>query len=258
MRARDWTWGVLFVVGLVVVGAFVFEVARRFIVSPTLDLLSGGMAAFLGAFFAFLFVRFSQLLEARSERIRKGYSELVQLEYFFNLCLEVAGANTEIRAAMIKSLRTGELTANRLRPFPIRTASIPDLLDLKYIDRVFRLMVSLMRRNEDMEMHERWNEGLQKTVLQSPETPSAHAAYLANAGRLADSLAEEQKSFRRLRRKLIALISENRVRIEADKPTLLRLIVWPRRMRDRRLMRKVSGECGTLKAEFRERVKGLT
>lgn len=57
------------------------------------DFSTAAVSAFLGAFFAFLFVRFGEFFAAYSERITSGHSALVKLEHLANLNMGIISDN---------------------------------------------------------------------------------------------------------------------------------------------------------------------
>lgn len=147
--------GVAFLVALVAIGGGVAFFAVLRTSHPKAYGLSLG--AFLGAFFAFLFVRLGDALTIMYKRKEKHLGALVILQHRLTYLLVIVDDNIWLAEGFLKTVSTdvghrGEVKAsgNRLSPLPVDEDLPTDLTNLDLINDLLSFNVHLRKMNESM------------------------------------------------------------------------------------------------------------
>ena len=149
---------ILFIILLAFVFATSFHIFNKILIN-TDPLLSGtAMAAFLGAFFAFLFVRIGDFLKAYSDRMTKSHSTLVKLEHLLNNLLGKLDDNIFMIETFENHYKNYEnsndklfVWGNRLKPVDQIGDLITSVANIDLTNELFILDVHLRKLNESME-----------------------------------------------------------------------------------------------------------
>jgi len=151
---------ILFAILLAFIAALCFYAFQKLFISFDAVITGIAAAAFLGAFFAFLFVRIGDFLRAYYDRSEKGYSTLVKLEFRLNSLLGRLDDNVYLIETFEKIYSQYEkqqgthnifLWANRLQPVGQLDDLIPGLTNIDFLNDLFRFDVHLRKLNESME-----------------------------------------------------------------------------------------------------------
>lgn len=120
-------------------------------------LLEGFIGAFMGAFFAFLFIRLGDTLTRFYERMAQDRTALVTLQHYFNDCLGIIGDDLyicDVYFAYYDELHSGEprvsVFANDFHPIPIRRELLLSLLNLDFINELSTFTVHVRKLNDSM------------------------------------------------------------------------------------------------------------
>lgn len=84
---REKVSAILFLVILVFVAVFCWQVFNKLFIQTSTQFSNTAVAAFFGAFLAFLFIRIGEFFKSFSERINKGHNALTKAEYLLNSLL---------------------------------------------------------------------------------------------------------------------------------------------------------------------------
>lgn len=149
----------LFVIILAFIAVFSAEVFNKLFIDVDNKFTEAASGAFLGAFLAFLFVRFGDFFKSYSDRVTKGHSALIKLEHSLNSLLGDLDDNAYIidifetnykKHSDHSSQNSVFLWGNRLS----EVASIGDvkleLLNIDFINELFILDVHLKKLNDSM------------------------------------------------------------------------------------------------------------
>lgn len=167
--------GILKVMGLAIIFAFVFIFATHIFynifIKHAPGYINNAIGAFMGAFFAFLFLRVADWMGKKAERKKKDQRALVRLEH---LCNENAnniydniseiGKFTETARYCLKSRQLFRYVS-RLQKIPLNR-EIPLLLtNLGLINELLSFNVDLIRVNRDIETLNRFFESIKGASL---------------------------------------------------------------------------------------------
>jgi hypothetical protein len=150
---------VLFVIILAFLGVFAVEVFHKLFVVSDEKFTESASGAFLGAFLAFVFVRFGDFFKSYSDRTLKNHAALVKLEYALNGLLDSLDDNvfvietfeTIYSAHMRQEQKNVFIWANRLHSVQSLNDLIPDLLNIDLINELFTHNIHLRKLNDSME-----------------------------------------------------------------------------------------------------------
>ena len=133
------------------------------------------IGAFLGAFFAFIFMRLNEVFNKIYERQKRNYNALVRFEY---ICCEnldnISNAIFVIdgfEKAIIAALQDNQLViyGNKLHPLLFNESLLMDFVTIDFMNKVLSYQVDLHKINHDIEtINEMYstfkNAAIQKTI----------------------------------------------------------------------------------------------
>jgi len=131
------------------------------------NLIQVGLSAFMGAFFAFLFIKLAELLTKVSERINKHYNAMVKIEHHFNDYLNYISDNRFLIKNFIKALKKGGIYINRFALLPIEKDITLELLDLPLINKIFSFNTNIRKMNNSMETINNWYDEIKGAYLKA-------------------------------------------------------------------------------------------
>lgn len=132
-----------------VIGITTYCIGSRFTWNLT---LSSTLSAFMGAFFAFLFVRLGEISEKIYQRQIRNYNALVSIEHNLNQCLNEISSNLFVSAQIRKISEKLEkpnvvpITFNKLQPFGIEFEII-QLTNLDFINDMAEFLSDIKKMN---------------------------------------------------------------------------------------------------------------
>lgn len=196
---REKISAILFLVILIFVAVFCWQVFNKLFIQINTQFSNSAVAAFFGAFLAFLFIRIGDFFKSYSERISKGHNALIKVEYSLNSLLGQLDDNvyvTEIFEKLydsnVKNQKNSHvfIWANRLTPVRVLDDLLIDLLNIDLINELFLLNDGLRKLNDSMETinlayKESKDALISKTI--NPEN------YIENLTRIHKSLLEIRK-----------------------------------------------------------------
>lgn len=149
----------LFVVILAFITVFSAEVFYKLFIDVDNKLTEAASGAFLGAFLAFIFVRFGDFFKSYSDRVTKGHIALVKLEHSLNSLLgdlddnayiiDIFETNYKKHADQIAQ-NSVFLWGNRLSEVTLIGDVKLELLNIDLINELFILDVHLKKLNDSM------------------------------------------------------------------------------------------------------------
>jgi hypothetical protein len=221
------------------------------------NLLPGVAAAFVGAFFAFGFMRLGDVLSRRRERWMRHHNALVRLERLTNEQVDAlmhsvyqldgmtAGINDALGRGGIPML------GNRPHPIPLDQDIEFDLANLDLINDVVAHRIHLSRINRDQEMISSAVSDLQTAFLDRLIDKDSYAANLT---------AFHDGQLPTLKKHVVATVSEtkvlaakSRVRLDRDRPWSNRAMLLTRTTRyEKDFSKAVECELRVLEVEINQ------
>lgn len=185
---------------LAIVFSFIFvfglQIFESLFIEPDDKFISNASSAFLGAFFAFLFVRIADFFKAYADRVAKGYDTLVKLQYMFNSLMSAVDDNIYvieyfegIYSKNIESVSPSVpfVWANRLGQAPLFGELLPDLLNADLANELFSLNTEIRKLNDSCESTNLgYKEAKDAFIAKNIET----SAYIDNLTMLHERLLE--------------------------------------------------------------------
>lgn len=130
------------------------------------------IGAFLGAFFAYLFMRFRDVFASIYERQKKNFNALVRLEY---LCCENMDSIQnniwiidDFSNTSGEALKKGQpvIYGNRLHALPFPDDILIDLVGIDFMNEILSYKVSFTRLNHDIETINVMYDGFKNAFMQ--------------------------------------------------------------------------------------------
>jgi len=141
---------------LVIIFAFIFVfsvfIFQKIFFEKNIDYISSGLSAFMGAFFAFLFLRIAQWLDSLYVQRKEHFETLIKLEQLCNEYLGIVIENKVQIEDWIKALESKTRWGNRLQKFPRDREICLKLKDFNLLNDTFRLDMEARRLNESIEI----------------------------------------------------------------------------------------------------------
>ena len=177
------------------------------------------IAAFAGAFFAFLFLRMGEILGKYYQRQVKHFNALVSMEVFLNELGTIIHDNIYLLPTFRATINSGNVYASTLRPLPIRRDYYEQLHDIKLINEVYKLNYDIRRINDDQESANNWYLHLREIYTTGKMAPDH---YIENAKILSENLKVIQAGLILLLDDVVRLNAMSKIRATLDKPLLTR------------------------------------
>jgi hypothetical protein len=198
---REKVSAIMFLVILVFVAVFCWQVFNKLFIQTSTQFSSAAIAAFFGAFLAFLFIRIGEFFKSYSERINKSHNALVKIEHLLNSLLGELDDNVyvietfeELYKNNVKNQEQSRVFvwANRLTPVKVLDDLLIDLLNIDLINELFILNVRLRKLNDTIEtINGAYKES--KDLLISKTIDPAN--YKENLSRIRENLLKIKKFF---------------------------------------------------------------
>jgi len=179
----------LYYVLLLIVTAFVFILVANFfnqLFQANLEYVNNILGAFMGAFFAFIFLRIAELFKDAQRRIREHHNALIRLDYLFNDYHNIISDNDSTIDRLIEKVKDS-LEKNYLldyhynfRSFPIEKETLLKLMNIDLINRLYSLNVSLTKMNDDLNTMDKAYLKLKQLRLEKRIGPEVYKINMQN------------------------------------------------------------------------------
>lgn len=153
-------------------------------------------AAFMGAFFAFLFLRLGEALTLIYKRQGTNRNALVKMQHHFNDCLNLINDNMFIIDTFFSIFKNysdqeePRIFSNRLKSIPIEKDLVIDLMNIDIINEIYTLHVDFRKLNDSMEMANNMITGPSEAFIGKIIN---HTTYVANINHLIPLMQDLKK-----------------------------------------------------------------
>lgn len=211
---------------------------------------------FVGAFFAFIFVRLGEALTRIYERKALHYNAVIRLQHYFNDILNTLNDNSFVMKDFCKIfsdevIDRGKtpLYANRLHEIPFSKEDIIDLANLTFANAVFNFNVHVAKLNNSIVSTNRSYEQFSSAFV---DGKIDRDSYIANVKRHKDRLSELQGFVEETKEDGIRLLACARV-LSKNAPFLSRVICRVAKVTTSQTFeRDVASEINVLRQEILE------
>lgn len=239
------------IIVLAVIFGFFFVVANLLFGNIFIDQSAGyitdGVSAFMGAFFAFLFLRLGDFFSRIAIREKIAYNELVYLQLFFADSLSFLQETRIKLEDFIDSLNSGNFWPGFFSEFPTRDKG--DLLNLDNIDllnKALKLMIDIRRVNDGLRTANQWNIKLEHSVVSGFMSIDNYKTQ--HAPPLVEQLNQLVNQLTPLEDELLDLLAESRLLLEEGKP-IVQSFIELTKIRRRMSVKKIKDKRGEIIAE---------
>ena len=241
---------------LAIIFAFIFTfgifIFNKVFFKPDLDYIDKAVGAFMGAFFAFLFIRIGDTFAKIYERQKKHYNALVKLEYICNDYLNIASDNIFIIDDFNKiaenAFRKDQpiIYMNKLHLFPLDKEIVLSLGNIDLVNEVFTFNTDLNKMNSSIETVNRFYEEIKDAFIQRKVDDQT---YKVNVQICIGKLIELKKFLVDLEEKTERILAISRI-LSKDKLLLTHFI--SKRYFTNKLEKKIPKEIEKLESEIAE------
>lgn len=240
---------------LAVVFAFVFVFSQLILsgfIYPNSYLISQASAAFMGAFFAFLFVRLGDFVTRLYDREKNHYNSLVGLEKQFNEHLATISDDLYLIPQFCEPIRAPKVVAFGLHPILIDKSSYQQLHNLEVLNKLFHFNDGARKFNNDLEMLRELYVAVRNHYMEGKISVDY---YNSNTAFIAEQFKSLELFLRELQREALQILALSTIRTRRDIPLgtqlqRLFLIGIHSKVKERQLekeMKKIENEQGPRK-----------
>lgn len=212
--------------------------------------------AFLGAFFAFLFIRIADGLNKIYERHAKNSKALVILEHHFNDCggvihddIYIVDKFLSLVADLERNPSLPLLYSNTLHPIPINKDNVIDLINIDYINDLTSYNIRTRKMNDSMQT---LNNAYQQIKVAFVERHANEETYVQNVIGLKEELVIFKNFLNELLGETVKVLATARI-LGREKTFFSRIVLLTFKKRHSKKFKKhLEDETKTLKAEIEE------
>jgi len=206
-----------------------------------------GIAAFFGAFFVFVFDRFSKRLSAFRKGNNEHFNALVKIERLLNRTMAQLDKNAKLGRDDINALNSMKILVWNLPPIPFSHELADNLKNIDFVNDYFDFMMGIESLNHDLNvMMTAYNEvksmSLGKTI--SPEH------YKDNVIFIIKQVSEIIKFMESYQAETTELLAKARILLKEREHRIFLLGAWPRRYYDKNIGQQQHEELLALKSEI--------
>lgn len=176
-------------------------------------LLTEGLSAFAGAFFAFLFLRLAEFLLRIHQRKVKHYNSLVLLETQLNELGGIIDDNLYLIPPFKKAITSGLIYFSKLRQLPIDRSHYENLHDVSLINDLFTHNYRLRKVNDDIDSLTGGYADIKNAYIQQQ---IQQQDYLVNANFTAELLEQLEAFLMDTKERTIKLQAKIRLMLKRD------------------------------------------
>lgn len=213
---RDWVKYILTASWIGLCAGLIGTVTYKFVLQPNSNLLEAGLGAFMGAFFAFLFIRFADFLTRLGKRRLAYYNALVAIERLFNEHLAAISSNSFMLETFCDTIRQGMASPFNFESLNRDKSLYVPIHNVEILNKLFSFDEGIRRLNADL--------AAMRSVIQhiSSGFMEGHldkAAYKENADFVATQMETIIGKYGdQLRKEALELLAIVRLRTKAEIP----------------------------------------
>nr|MBU1328985.1 hypothetical protein [Candidatus Omnitrophota bacterium] len=183
--------------------------------------------AFMGAFFAFLFVRIGEMLTKLYEREVKNYNALIRLEYSCNENVDSISNNIWIIEDFVSIMDAGlnsnqpVIYANKMHLIKFDDNILLNLSSIDFINKIFDFKITLSRVNNDIDTLNSMGENFKGNLMQGNIN---YDTYKINMRNLIAKSLELKKFLKSLESKTVGIVACAEVLSKKQKPLFTRIM----------------------------------
>jgi len=210
----NWTLYVLvfFLFALVV---FYIVSNKAFILTP--QTLSDGIIAFFGAFFAFIFVKFSDWLSVIRKSNANHFNALVKIERLLNRIVSRLESSILLCRDDINALRSMKMLVWNLPPVPCSYELADDLKNIDFVNDYFIFTLDIETLNNDLNTITSMYEEIKSLFINKTVSPEAYKDNVAFSIMRVSEIIKFMENYQSEATKLLAtariLLKERKQRI---------------------------------------------
>lgn len=186
-------------------------------------IVTSGIGAFLGAYFAFVFLRIADHLRRVYDRQKKHHEALVRFEHELNNYLTVIADNIYLIERFRKTVNDKKIYWSLPRTLPIYRELVIDLANLRIVNELSTLNTTLRKINDDIESVTGAYGEIKNAYIAGRLNQDGFKDY---ASPIADGLETLKKAFQALQNRIVNILALIRAQAPKDNPSGRILLYW--------------------------------
>lgn len=215
MKLKDIVTTLAFALIFAFVFIFSTVIFNVIFIQPDQAFFQEGLSAFMGAFFAFLFLRLSEFLTRVYQRELKHYNSLVNLETQLNETGGIIHDNIYIVQNFQRVILSGNVYFNNLHQIPMDKSHYENLYDIDLINDLFTYYYQVRKINDDVQTSVEGYQEIKSALIQHNIDKND---YMINVQSLANTLKSIEAFFVKLEKDTVVLMAKIRIKERTDKP----------------------------------------
>ncbi|MFH0972828.1 MAG: hypothetical protein V1768_02435 [Patescibacteria group bacterium] len=246
--------------------AFFIKIFDKIFFQEEADYINNSVGAFMGAFFAFLFIRIGDISTKIYERNKLHHNTLVKIELLFNNYQNIINDNIFIIDKFIEiaekciSQNQPFVYYNKLHQFPAHKELLLDLRNIDLINEIFTFQIDIDKMNSSMQT---------ATDLYSSMSQALTSGAM-NVGAYNVNIKDLIKKYKVLKAYLKALENDNikivaTIRILLEQKTFSNYFIslpaqrYPKNLKEKvdKEIKKVHGEIEVIREQSQKRINEI-
>jgi hypothetical protein len=192
-----------------------------------MDITNQALAAFMGAFFAFLFVRIGEMLSKLYDRQVKNYNGLIEIEYFCIENIDTVANNIkiieDINSILIPALAMNQpvVCMNRLHTLIFIEDILFKLNSIDFINKLLSFKIDLGRINSDINMLNDMSDDFKNSLV---EGRINFETYKINMQSFLKKLNEFKKFLKSVEKDMVGIAGCAKILAQQRKPLFTKVI----------------------------------
>lgn len=227
---------------------------NKILIEKDSNFITNGMGAFMGAFFAFLFLITERLFEKIYSRNKKHRNALVKIEYTLNEYLSINYDNIYLVEGFIKSIEKKYVNVNHFTKLGINKEILLDLYNIDLINDFHTLNIEIYKVDESLETISSWYDKINESFLDGKINKESHDI---NIKQILTNFQNLKKFLESLNDKIIIVQSKIRVLLHEQESAIdwLVKIISHKEHYPNNFDKKYREEIKKVKAEIEQNTK---
>ena len=213
----------------------------------TSQTLSNGIIAFFGAFFAFLFVKFSDWLSSIRKSNTNHFNALVKIERLLNRIVSRLDKNKLLLQDDISALRSSKMLVFNLHLIPFSYELTDELKNIDFVNDYFAFIVDIETLNGDLNTMVSMYDEIKSSYINKSVSPET---YKDNVAFAIMSVSELIKFMEHFQSEATKLLAKARILLKERKRRIFMIGAPPKRHYGKTFEKYVEEEIAVLEKEI--------
>jgi hypothetical protein len=240
----NWTLHVFVFFIFALIAFYIFS-NKALILTP--ETLSDGIIAFFGAFFAFIFIKFSNWLSVIRKDNANHFNALVKIERLLNRIVSRLERSILLCRDDVIALRSRKMLVWNLPPVPCSYELADDLKNIDYVNDYFTFTIDIETLNNDLETITSMYDEIKSLFINKAVTPETYKDNVAFAIMRVSEIIKFMENYQSEATKLLA---KARILLKERTRRIFLIGALPKKHYDKDFDKYLKEELTTLEKEI--------